>query len=111
MLGDVLLALYIMYEANKGSSSFYYPYIQTLPQPDTITDWKVESKSNGEECRQKDVDELLKMFEDDSILLKVKQRQQFLQVVLIRFGIYIYICVLMFSFALEGICALYSTYM
>ena len=48
MIGDVLLAFYIMYETSRREESFYYPYIQTLPAPDTITDWSTEMLNNFE---------------------------------------------------------------
>lgn len=40
--GDVLLAVYIMYECSKGTKSFYHPFIRTLPEPESITSWSDE---------------------------------------------------------------------
>lgn len=37
--GDLLLSLYIMFEMSKGSSSFYYPYLQILPEPGSVSQW------------------------------------------------------------------------
>ena len=28
-----------MYECSKGKHSFYYPFIKTLPEPESVTDW------------------------------------------------------------------------
>ena len=31
--GDVMLAVYVMYEFNKGKDSFYWPFLNMLPKP------------------------------------------------------------------------------
>ena len=36
---DLLLAVFIMYEVSKGKSSFWYPYIRMLPEPETAMRW------------------------------------------------------------------------
>ncbi len=38
-VGDVLLAVFIMYELGKGDNSFYAPYLKILPQPGSICQW------------------------------------------------------------------------
>jgi hypothetical protein len=38
--GDLLLAVYIMHELRLGESSFYKPYIDILPEPDCLTEWR-----------------------------------------------------------------------
>jgi hypothetical protein len=39
LAGDALLAVYIMIEVNKGSQSFYYPYLKTVPDPASACHW------------------------------------------------------------------------
>ena len=39
LTGDTLLAVYIMIEMNKGSESFYYPYLKVVPRPDSVCHW------------------------------------------------------------------------
>lgn len=36
---DLLLTVFIMSERSKGSSSFFYPFLQILPEPGTIASW------------------------------------------------------------------------
>ena len=38
-LGDLLLALYVMYEINKKEESFFYPYLKILPVPESLSLW------------------------------------------------------------------------
>ena len=70
LYGDLLLTVYIMHEHLKGDRSFYYPFLRTLPTPDTVTMWP---------------DQMLYRMEDDAVTLKVKQKQAFLQRVYARF--------------------------
>ena len=37
--GDVQLALFIVNEMKKGTSSFYYPYLQIIPASDCLVEW------------------------------------------------------------------------
>lgn len=37
--GDLLLTVYIMFEMSKGEASFYYPYLQCLPGPGSVSQW------------------------------------------------------------------------
>lgn len=57
--GDLLLSLYIMFEMSKGSSSFYYPYLQVLPEPGSVSQW---TSSQMQELQNED------------LLLKAKNR-------------------------------------
>jgi hypothetical protein len=40
MQGDLLLTVYIMHELRLKENSFYKPYLDILPQPDGITEWR-----------------------------------------------------------------------
>jgi hypothetical protein len=37
--GDTLLAVFIMCEVLKGRDSFYYPYLNILPEPQSVCGW------------------------------------------------------------------------
>lgn len=39
IIGDLLVCAFTMYEFIKGPDSFYFPYLQALPEPDTIAKW------------------------------------------------------------------------
>lgn len=41
---DILCA-YLMYERGKGPQSFFWPFLATLPQPDTCSEWSPEELS------------------------------------------------------------------
>jgi len=36
---DDTLIVFVMHECSRGTRSFYYPYLSTLPQPDTLLEW------------------------------------------------------------------------
>ena len=59
LAGDLMLALYLMYEKEKGASSFYAPYISILPSPASIVNWSEED---------------LALFQDKSLLHAIKFR-------------------------------------
>lgn len=40
--GDLLLTVYLMHEVIKKESSFFYPYLQILPEPYPLTEWTDE---------------------------------------------------------------------
>lgn len=63
--GDLLLAVYIAHELRKGASSFYKPYLDILPEPDCISQWK---------------DSELLWLQDEKLLLRAKNRRFFLKV-------------------------------
>ena len=48
--GDTLLAVYIMYEFLKGSNSFYWPVLDILPPPGTISDWELGELDELQVC-------------------------------------------------------------
>jgi hypothetical protein len=37
--GDLLLTMYLSYELSKGKDSFFYPYLNILPVPGSISTW------------------------------------------------------------------------
>ena len=39
---DDILCAYLMYERAKGPKSFFWPYLATLPTPDTCSEWTPE---------------------------------------------------------------------
>ena len=58
LTGDILIAVYLAYEYEKGEDSFYYPYLKILPKPSTISEW----------C-----DDDLMELQDDSLALRAKR--------------------------------------
>jgi len=58
LTGDLLLAVYLTYEYEKGKDSFYYPYLKILPKPSTISEWS---------------DDELKELHDDNLVLRAKR--------------------------------------
>ena len=40
--GDMLLSLFIMFELAKGEDSFYFPYLEMLPEPGSVSQWTEE---------------------------------------------------------------------
>mmetsp|Transcript_32097 Transcript_32097/g.43819 ORF Transcript_32097/g.43819 Transcript_32097/m.43819 type:complete len:459 (+) Transcript_32097:347-1723(+) len=60
--GDLLLVLYMMREMNKKEKSFFYPFLQILPEPSNISVW---------------MDDQLKMFQDPTLVLRAKNRRQY----------------------------------
>jgi len=57
--GDLLLSLYIMFEMVKGQESFYFPYLQILPEPGSVSQW---------------TDEQLQELENDELVFKAKNK-------------------------------------
>lgn len=61
LYGDLLLAFYIMHELRKGDKSFYKPYLDILPIPQCLTEWK---------------DDELAHLQDDRLILRSKSRRR-----------------------------------
>ncbi len=64
--GDMLLAVHLMREIVKGESSFYYPYLCTLPRPDCLSEWA-----------ESDV----KQLQDEALEFRAKARRETLKVI------------------------------
>ena len=43
--GDLLLTVYVMHERRKGKDSFYFPYLNILPDLNNLSEWKDEELS------------------------------------------------------------------
>lgn len=63
--GDLLLAVYIMFECQKKGKSFYYPFLRILPEPGNVSEW---------------TEEQLSWLQDDGMLLRAKGRQKLIKV-------------------------------
>lgn len=48
--GDLLLAVYIMYEINKKEHSFFYPFLRILPEPGNISEWSAKELNSLQVC-------------------------------------------------------------
>ena len=60
LVGDTLLAVYIMIEKLKGSTSFYYPYLKMIPTPATVLHW---------------TDAEIKLLQDFGMLAKINSKR------------------------------------
>ena len=66
LLDDLLLAIFIMYEVSKGKESFYYPYINILPSPESSMLW------NDKEIRE---------LQDSRLTMRIRGRKASLRTV------------------------------
>lgn len=62
--GDLLLTVYLMHEIQKGSASFYFPYLSILPEPQNLTEWTQDELSE---------------LQDENLALRARSRRQSLQ--------------------------------
>ena len=58
--GDLIPAVYLMHEKIKGKDSFYYPFIQILPNPGNVSEW---------------TDDELSWLQDDKMIILAKRRR------------------------------------
>ena len=62
--GDLLLSLFIMFEMSKGPQSFYFPYLEILPEPGCVSQW---------------TDMQLQQLQNENLMLKSKNRLSMLR--------------------------------
>lgn len=85
--GDSILAIYIIYEKNKLEDSFYYPYLKSLPEPESICSW---NKNEIHQLQVNDIqlffyydkltDLILFFFQDITMLTKLNYKNKLTQV-------------------------------
>ena len=64
LLGDTLLAVYIMIEKLKGPKSFYHPYLKMIPTPATVLHWTNEE---------------IKLLQDFEMITKTKSKRSYIK--------------------------------
>lgn len=84
LYGDFLLAVFIMIELVKGKSSFYYPYLNILPEPSCLSEWTEEELYLLQVCILILFDKIFhdNVFgcQDDRLFLRAKNKKSFLRV-------------------------------
>lgn len=69
LYGDAMLTLYIMYEIRKEEKSFYFPFLQTLPEPSSATKWS---------------DEMVRGLQDPLMVAKIKSKKSTMRFLYMR---------------------------
>ena len=63
--GDLLVTVYVMHELRKKETSFYFPYLDILPEINNLSEW---------------TDEELKLLQDERLVAKVESIKRLLRI-------------------------------